>query len=274
MTITTAGLGLLGKLITSGLQRAGSLVFQKLTRIARIEAAIRVGYQRNPSIKKAVDDLETVFGNRFGKLTEKLHQFLEELERSGVINAMVENALLDRSSQPTKAAFESIFVRAFGDLSDAELLFNQMALSFSITLRELSKDGILVDALRLVSKDIGLRLDQVDRALSEMRVVEKKKRLPSLETLQPNLLKLAKGLQTIYKQIRVETNKGARQVDISRIYIPSKLRYRDTKKNTNLIASAHRILTKEEGSSSRGHVAFFNPQSELVPVVRTESPRR
>lgn len=268
-TLGGVGLGLLTKLVTSGLQRAGSLIFQKMIRITRIENALRVGYIRNETIKKAIDDFETVIGTRYGQLTEELDQFLQELERSGIINSMVENALIGRSSTPTKEAFKTLHSQAFDGKQNPEHLYIQLETSFSITLRELSKDRVLLDAIRLVSQDISGRLDAVDRALSEIKIPKKNTPEPlALEVLKPNLLKIAKGLQSAYKQIRIETNKGVRLVDISKIYIPPKLRYRDTKRNADLIANATRILSNDPrlSRSTDGGIAWGNA-SEQIQII-------
>jgi hypothetical protein len=88
------GSGILGRLVSSGTQRIGTLIFQKVVRTFRIEAALRGDPVKNPSIQKAISDFETVVGSRYGKLTQQLDDFLRELERSGIINSIAENAML------------------------------------------------------------------------------------------------------------------------------------------------------------------------------------
>jgi hypothetical protein len=112
---TLAGLagGLATKLLTSGIQRAGSLAFQKAMRVTKIEQAIRGQAQRNSNVKAAMNDFEVVIGTRFGEYTVQLAKFLEELERSGLITTMVEDALLDRGSPEVQSSFEALFARAF-----------------------------------------------------------------------------------------------------------------------------------------------------------------
>src|SRR5258708_11007511 len=116
MSVTVASLsaGLAGPLLTSAIQRVGSLTFQKAMRVSRIEQTLKGSAQRNSNVKLAMEDFETVIGNRYGQYTEKLAQFLEELERSGLITAMVEDALLERRSQEVKAAFVALHARARG----------------------------------------------------------------------------------------------------------------------------------------------------------------
>ncbi|MFZ8281243.1 hypothetical protein ACO1KQ_15215, partial [Staphylococcus aureus] len=74
-------------------------------RISRIEHTLKGIPLRNPQVKSASDDFITLIGNRYGEYTEQLSKFLEELERSGLITAMVENALVDRKSEEVRKAF-------------------------------------------------------------------------------------------------------------------------------------------------------------------------
>jgi hypothetical protein len=239
LTIGSLTTGLFSRLITSGIQRVGSLTFQKAMRISRIEQTLRASSARNPNVKVAVDDFEVLIGNRYGELNEQLANFMEELERGGLITAMVEDALLDRPSPEVQASFITLHSRAFSkDQGDADDLYKKLMVSFTTTFRELSKDKIISDILKLVHRDISVRCNQIDQALELINKSGAGRKLSSLAELEPALLKIARGLQSITKQIRVETNKGPRSVDISKIYIPPKLKHRDTKKNSEVLAKA------------------------------------
>src|SRR5262249_11593667 len=104
--------GLASRLITSGFQRVGSLIFQKAMRISKIEQTFKTSAQRNPHVKVAVDDFEALIGNRYGELSEQLANFIEELERSGLITALVAEALLDRRSPEVQHSFVNLHSRA------------------------------------------------------------------------------------------------------------------------------------------------------------------
>jgi NACHT domain len=249
--------GLVGRLISSGIQRVGTLTFQKAMRISRIEQVLRVGSLRNPNVKAAVDDFETVVGNRYGELNEQLAQFLEELERGGLITAMVEDALLDRRSPELCASFLSLHSRAFAkDEGDADNLYKKLMVSFTTTFRELSKDKIASDILKLVYRDLSTRFDQIDQALELINKSRIGQRLASLAELQPSLLKIARALQSTTKQIRVETNKGPRSVDISKVYIPPKLKHRDTKRNSEVLAKATSAIRPKRHQARSEPVEF------------------
>jgi hypothetical protein len=147
ITIGSLTTGLVTRLIASGIQRVGSLTFQKAIRISRIEQTLRMSSSRNPNVKLAVDDFETLIGSRYGGLNEQLAHFIEELERGGLITAMVEDALLDRPSQEVRASFATLHSRAFPtDQGAADDLYTKLMVSFTITFRELSKSlsGIML----------------------------------------------------------------------------------------------------------------------------------
>jgi hypothetical protein len=206
--VGSIGTGLVGRLLGSGVQRLGSLAFQKVIRVVRIESALRNAGSKNPFVQTAVNDFEVVIGSRYGELNTQLFDFLREIERSAIVNAMVENALIERHSPELKRIFLELHERIIGKGNgDAGALFDQMMHSFSVTMRELSKDRIILDAFRLHRSDLGTRLDRVDAALVTLTSSTRSENMP-FAVLQPILLRLAKGLQSIYRSIRVETNKG------------------------------------------------------------------
>jgi hypothetical protein len=224
--IAGIGTGLVVRLVGSGVQRAGSLVFQKAMRVVKIESALKGIVTKNPNVQKAIDDFETVIGSRYGALNSELFSFLREIERSGIVNSMVENALLERDAGELKNVFSEIHSKFIGSGRGAsEELFEQMMKSFFVTLQELSQDRILLGAIRAHRSEMVARLERVDFALQQIQS-KKSGKDHSFDTLRATLLKIAKGLQGLYRSIRVETNKGARSVDITRIYIPPKLKYR------------------------------------------------
>ena len=231
------------RLLASGIQRAGSLSLQKAMRISRVEHLLKSGAQRSQNVKLATDDFETLIGNRYGQYNEKMADFLQELERGGLITAMVEDALLNRSSKEIKKAFLLLHSRAFApDEGNAEELFERLTISFSTTFREVSKDKIVSDTLKLMFRELSNKCDQIDHALQAINnglTVHQQTPLPEL---QGRLLRIARGLQAATKQVRVETNKGPRSVDISKIYIPPKLRHRDTKRNAETLAKVASVV--------------------------------
>jgi len=239
---TTIGVSIVGRLLGAGIQRSGSLLFQKILRLGRIEAALK-GVSKNSLVESAVHDFETIIGTYYGELNVELETFVRELERSGIINLMVESALLKRDVLSNQMLFTDLHERIINSGGNAEALFQRMMKSFTVTLEELCKDKILLEAVRLHRAELSSRIDRVDGMLSDLSKFLKKDK-ESLEDTQQTLLKIAKGLQSQYRTVRVETNKGPRSVEISRIYIPPKLSYRESQNSANRIASVLPLIAR------------------------------
>jgi hypothetical protein len=209
-TIGVLGAGITARLIGAGIQRVGSLVFQKAMRISRIEQALRTSPLKNANVKAAIGDFEVLIGHRYGEYNDRLSGFIDELERSGLITALVEDAMLERWSPEVRDSFFALHDRAFSkDQGDPADLYKKLMTSFSITFKELSKDKVAADILKLVHRNLIARCDQIDQSLHALNKDRGSRRLSSLEELRPALIKVARGLQSMTKQIRVETNKGA-----------------------------------------------------------------
>jgi hypothetical protein len=144
---TLAG-GFASRLIGSGVQRVGSLVFQKAMRISRIEQAIKTSPLRNANVKAAINDFEVLIGSRYGEYNERLSGFIDELERSGLITALVEDAMLERWSPDVRDSFYALHAQAFSkDQGDPADLYKKLMISFTTTFKELSKDKVAADIL-------------------------------------------------------------------------------------------------------------------------------
>jgi hypothetical protein len=87
---SATSMGLVTRLVGSGVQRLGSLVFQKVIRIAKIDHALKGVAAKSAAVQTAINDFETVVGSRYGELTQQLYDFLREIERSGIVNLMRE----------------------------------------------------------------------------------------------------------------------------------------------------------------------------------------
>jgi hypothetical protein len=125
-TATAVGTGLVTRLVSSGVQRLGSLVFQKIIRIAKIEHALKASATKSAAVQLAINDFETLIGSRYGQLTQQLFDFLREVERSGIVNTMVENALVNRSSAELERIFCDLHKKIVGpDAGDPKALFKK-----------------------------------------------------------------------------------------------------------------------------------------------------
>src|SRR5687767_14517261 len=92
-------------LLATGIQRSVSLLFHKISRLKKVDKTIRGLVSTNPVVGTAVAEFETVIGTYRGELTEGLDRFIRELERSGLIEALIENAMLKRRSAAVRNQF-------------------------------------------------------------------------------------------------------------------------------------------------------------------------
>ena len=215
---------ILSKLITAGMTRVGSLAFHRISQLSKVDAAIRGSFESGIA-SAAVADFETVIGSYYGQLDEPLHKFIFQLEKSGLIAAMIDAVLLGRAADPVKTAFTELHQKIIGPGGKADELYTTLTASFDATLKELFKDKALQAFLRASFSEMAAKLDKIEAALSTLSPVVPAA-FENFAALESTLLKVCRGLQGAYRNIQIETNKGARSVEISRVFIPSKLRYR------------------------------------------------
>jgi hypothetical protein len=265
--VATIAEAIVGKLIGSGLARLGDLVFQKMIRLQRVDDSLRGIIITDPLAKKAIADFEIVMGAYRGELTQRLHDFLGELEKSGLINSLIENALFERKSAEVKHAF----IRLHTDVmelpnAEADVLYERLSTAFEVTLKELCKDKVLLQFVKSAHSEVISRLDRIDQALSAAdKIIVAKVDTLRFGSLQPLLVKLARGLQLSLKNIRIETNKGARSVDITRIFIPPKLGFRENDQNTFRLNAAAKVFesgkVRQDGRSRASQHELFQEAS-------------
>lgn len=263
--VAALGNAVITRLIGAGIQRSGSLVFQKILRLGRIDAALK-GLAKSPAVENAIRDFETIIGTYYAELNVETDAFLRELERSGLITVMVECALLKRDIQETAQLFDDLHKRMMPTKGSSTALHQRMMTSFQVSMEELCKDKILLEAIRLNRAELSERLDRVDAALGGLHRILRKEPGYNEDTKQ-TFLKIAKGLQSQYRSIRVETNKGPRSVEISRIYIPPKLTYRETLRGAEKIANILPLIGRIPRQNRSGN-DLLEEQSDRDKVAR------
>jgi hypothetical protein len=212
----------LQSLFSTALGRAVPIIYQKIVRRSKVDAAMRGQSFENSAIRQAITDYEVIVGSTYGTLTESLDKFLRQLESSGIIVTMAEEAVVHKRAKITRQAFCCLHAEVFGSAAgDAQRLYEQIATSFEASLELMVADPAIALLINSVARDITVRLEKLEECTTELgrrlRLGEDQQEIYS--TLQ----KINRGLATRFKDIRVETNRGARQVTIDRIYIPSKL---------------------------------------------------
>lgn len=265
--------GLFGDLLNTGLKRGVSVAFQKLARLERVDMASRGALTKNPLVVAALNDFEIVVGSYQGIFTTTLDAFLKELSQTGILNSMVENALISRASPQTEVLFKSLHIKHFGDEIDSAELYSKMMNAFSTTLKELSKDTVLFSLIQASSKDLAARLDRIDSALNATAPAALLG-TQSAEKSNEHASKIAKGLQQSYRSIRIETNRGPREVEINRIYVPPKLSFRRTKNSPRSLDKLYRSMRVHARETSVPRVAIHVDSTTLNYTELTESFRR
>ena len=82
---------------------------------------------------------------------------------------MFEHALLGRESVELQRLFVTLHNEIIGqDEGDANELYRQLWISFTVTIKEITKDRTVLDVLQVHHADIADRIDQIDDALASI----------------------------------------------------------------------------------------------------------
>lgn len=188
-------------------------------------------------------------GSYNGVLTERLESFFDELSKTGLLESMVDNALLSRTSSDLRITFMNLHALFFDESSAAPDLYEKMSKSFIVTLKEITKDPVISAMIAVSHREIGHRLDKIDEAIRAFAPNGDLEQVNTFNQLNSTMIKMARGLQLSYRNIRVETNRGPKEVEINRIYIAPKLMVRSGGHNELNPA----IIRSTFGNSSRGN---------------------
>lgn len=259
--VASTAAGVLASLIANGLSRAGSLSFQKLRRLRRIDAAFKSKKLLHGPLRKAVSDFEIVIGSYHGELTENLFDFLREFESSGLIVTITEEILLGYESEQSALAFQALYQQYFkGADSDGRELYNKIRSSFEITFMELKNDDVMVPALRALHSTITARLDSI--AESYRANSQQLERINFNAVDDKDLLaRISRGIKSKFYSLKIETTKGVRSVEISRLYVPARLLPRDHVIHTGRPNFSYRMKASYESTEDHASTLALFPLS-------------
>jgi hypothetical protein len=210
-------------LVKTGLERAGTSLFQKLLRLRGVDKTLRAGSFINPAVEKAMSDLQIVFGSYHGILDVSLARFLSELKRSGLITIMAEEAILQQSTSATLERFLELYKQIMdGDIAKGSDLYKAITLGLVSSITAMLGNDAQALIIQTFGRNLLARLERIEAA---------RLRPAALSGLGPDelnslLLRLGRALQNAYRPIRIETNKGPKQVGITDIYTPARLTLR------------------------------------------------
>jgi hypothetical protein len=167
----------------------------------------------------AFDDLVKVLGNKYGVYTQQVDRFLLELRTSAVPSAVYASILAGRSLDPIKPAFESIYT-TFSPLPfEHEALFNAFSTAVRARIDAAASDPMLMDVIRASTDDLRHQIKDISAAMNRAG------RSPPLTSTQflDVRSRVARSIEGDHRDLPVETERGTRRVNISRLVIPARL---------------------------------------------------
>ena len=209
------------RIASPAIQRAGSMIFQKLSRLHKIDSAIK-GISSKSLQDSALADYITIKGTWNGEYNDKLDRFLQQFEKTGLATALITQALSGIESQSVHDAFVSLYSSEMSTTDGAESLYSEINRSFSVTVTELSKDPVLLAVFRAANESFAEYLSHIETSIEGIKSGISRK--PDEEAFSLVISRLIRSLQNRYKSIRVETSQGPKDVDITRyIYHPDSI---------------------------------------------------
>ena len=256
------------RMAVPALQRAGSMIFQKLLRLYRIDQALK-GINVQTIKDSIIDDYAIINGSWIGGLTEDIDNFIKEIENSGLATALMTEALLNQTSDQTSNLFIKLCMdRTVLGQEESKNFLNEIRTSFRVSVEQISKDPALFAIIRSAFQELRLSILAVDDSVKSLESPIYQR--ISAEEESNILAKIARSLSAKYKSIRIETNQGPKDVDIKKIYIPPKL-------NINLPSARQASLDAvvEEIGKLRGrdHGIRIDHTGSLVEPIRARSER-
>jgi NACHT domain len=201
--------------------------------------------QSSPIFKQALDDFIRVVGTYQGQYDTKLASFLDELQKTGIIDAVAESAIIGKENEKVERQFAIQHKLFIGGSGSPHELYKSIYIAFEVTFKELAKDRVIYHALTASYREIEERLAQITAILDAQHKRSDKQAHISFNEIEPYLGKIARGLQQSYKTVRIETNRGPRKVEINKVYVAPKLSSRQNRQQRRRINSFISSIQKE-----------------------------
>ena len=255
--------------------RGVSLVFSKIMRIRHIQAA-HAGKVVSAEARTALSDYETHLAIKAGQFSVEVRDFHAEIQRSGLIDAIIELAITSRDSDAVKQAFTEIACRYLDPtVHDYNKIYDDMRLSFQVSVANLVKDPALQTVLKSFVRGIHERLDLIESSFKSSA-----RHTSSNFDIRSAIDEISSGLTSHFKTLRIETLRGnSRDVNISDIYVAPSLTLLETRKNLEQLAQSlpdeilgqilptrHRIQ-RSNAIDAISHVPYADLKSSFQRVV-------
>ena len=240
----------------------------KLIRLRKVDQTLKGLAGTNSVVKAALNDFKSFSDERYSEFEKELNTFFKELESSGVLTAMAEQASIGQSLQSTKNTFAKLYNTIFkeGNVPVSDDLYCRMSDVFKVSLKEMCSDPALALIVASLNENISSRLSGLEQALEQPKEISGP--FASYDLLAGFLSKMTKILLGQYKTIRIETNKGAKLVDLQKVYIPSKVKY----KSELLLAERLTALEQDGGKKDRPILGDLSEKDDtgLLPYAELQ----
>lgn len=219
-------LSLAGSIVYDGTKRAHRSTLSMLNRRAKIVDLL--SHQKSskkpgvpdPRSDPAFKDVIRVLGHQHGAYTESTGQFLDEVRRSGVPEAMYDFAICDADPSEIFPAFDLIY-KSFDNLPfDSRALFDALFCAIKSRFENSVQDPALLDAVRSMGQDLTHRLSILSSSLAAAKnqTAHKASRFRELR------LALANSTEQANSKLPIETNEGPKKVSIKSLVVGARLR--------------------------------------------------
>lgn len=167
----------------------------------------------------AFDDLVRVLGNEYGEYTNQVDRFLLELRTSAVPSSLYGSIVAGKSVEAIRPAFESIYI-TFSPLPfTKEAFFDAFSAAIRARIDAASSDPMLMEVIRASTDDLRHHIDNVAKALNN---AGRSQPLPADQFIEVRS-RIARSIEMSHRDLPVETERGTRRINISRLVIPARL---------------------------------------------------
>lgn len=207
--------------VTGATSRALGSLAGEIARRPQLAATLtgRPGRTRtsNRPYDPSLEELRRIIANETGEYKEPIVNFLRELKKTAIPDAIADHAFLDQPPDPVFPAFDAIY-KSCGPLPfESKNLFNAFYETIRLRTGHAAKDRALLDVVRAHHRDTRAQIQQLAASLGmnlSSGVVLTAARINDAR------IKLARYIENTSKFLNVETVHGVRKVTISKLIIP------------------------------------------------------
>lgn len=170
-------------------------------------------------VEGAFNDLKRVLGNKYGEYTQHVDRFLLEVRSSRIPTAVHDLIICGKSPDPVFPAFKTLY-ETFAPLPfECEPLFRAFTTAVKSRIDYSVADPAMLDAVRAHAESIRDEISVIGASLARSKRTEPLQADQFLESR----VRIARSIESVNRDLPVETERGTRRIAISRIVIPARL---------------------------------------------------